>query len=290
MSRLSIILFSILFSFTGIASSEFGQYKDFRNTGLIVGEENGLAIKGYDPVSYFDLASKTDSPKKGKAEFSYKYKTATYQFSSKENMEKFKANPSRFEPQHGGFCSYAMSAGAFADGDPLVWSITGGKLFLNKNSTARDAWLSQLPHNKRLADRHWYNFRNYIPRDFICGNITASHGARLALGVSSHLQNKLNGNGNSFFDGLLKATNSAVRYLVEDDEPDTFREKFMEFAYKNPESSGQKLESSVATVCQDPSEKYKLSFGVDRAPASGATCRYINSELLSVYQTLGGNI
>ena len=50
-----------------------------------VNTEHGLAVKGYDPVSYFT----TGKPTAGLAEFSTTYRGATYRFSSAENRDRF---------------------------------------------------------------------------------------------------------------------------------------------------------------------------------------------------------
>src|SRR3977135_3236354 len=69
-----------------------------------VNTEHGLAVKGYDPVSYFT----TGKPTPGLAEFSTTYKWATYRFSSAENRDRFIATPEKFVPQYGGYCALAI--------------------------------------------------------------------------------------------------------------------------------------------------------------------------------------
>src|SRR5437764_5792857 len=68
-------------------------------------DKNGLALQGYDPVSYF-----TDGkPVKGTAQFTAQYKGAMYQFASAEHRDTFNQSPANYEPQFGGFCGYAAS-------------------------------------------------------------------------------------------------------------------------------------------------------------------------------------
>src|SRR5580698_6272584 len=66
--------------------------------------QNGLALKGYDPVSYFSAQKAV----KGDSKFAITEKGVTYYFSSRQNMEEFKKNPPKFEPQYGGRCAFAM--------------------------------------------------------------------------------------------------------------------------------------------------------------------------------------
>jgi YHS domain-containing protein len=89
--------------------------------------EKSIAIQGYDPVSYF-LEAKA---KKGNKEFAFNYGNAVYYFSSKGNLDLFKSNPTRYEPQFGGWCAYAMgNTGEKVEIDPKTFKITGGKLYL----------------------------------------------------------------------------------------------------------------------------------------------------------------
>ena len=54
-----------------------------------------LAIKGYDPVSYF-----TDGkPTRGFPEFEYEWDGLRYRFARAEHRELFKAEPVRYAPQ-----------------------------------------------------------------------------------------------------------------------------------------------------------------------------------------------
>ena len=84
-----------------------------------VNTEHGLAIKGYDPVSYFT----TGKPTPGLAQFSTTYRGATYLFVSAENRDRFIAAPENFVPQYGGYCAYAISLNRIADIDPDQWAI-----------------------------------------------------------------------------------------------------------------------------------------------------------------------
>jgi YHS domain-containing protein len=89
---------------------------------------NKRAVGGYDAVAYFTQGK----PVKGKAEFSMKYKGVEWRFSSKENLEKFKADPTKYAPQYGGYCAWAIAAkGDAVKGDPKYWRIVNGKLYLN---------------------------------------------------------------------------------------------------------------------------------------------------------------
>jgi YHS domain-containing protein len=116
-----------------------------------VNTEHGLAVKGYDPVSYFT----TGKPTPGLAQFSTIYKGATYRFSSAENRDRFIATPEKFVPQYGGYCAYAVSLNKIADIEPDEWAIVNDKLYLNNGFLAQSLWSLDKSGNIVRGDRNW---------------------------------------------------------------------------------------------------------------------------------------
>jgi len=89
--------------------------------------KNGVAIQGYDPVAYFVQQQAIV----GKSEFSANYKGVIYRFSSAKNLELFKKQPAQYEPQQGGWCSYALTFGKDkVKINPKRFKIVDGKLYL----------------------------------------------------------------------------------------------------------------------------------------------------------------
>jgi YHS domain-containing protein len=115
-----------------------------------VNTEYGLAIKSYDPVSYFI----TGKPTPGLAQFSTTYKGATYRFASAENRDRFIAAPAKFVPQYGGYCAYAISLNRIADIDPDEWEIVKNKLYLNNGFLAQTRWSLDKSGNIVKGDRN----------------------------------------------------------------------------------------------------------------------------------------
>ena len=62
-------------------------------------DKDGIAIKGYDPVAYFDEGR----PVKGTEEYSFQWNGAKWFFSSKEHLKSFTEEPEKFAPQYGGY-------------------------------------------------------------------------------------------------------------------------------------------------------------------------------------------
>ena len=69
-------------------------------------EKGGLAIQGYDPVAYF----KQNKAVEGSKDMAVAYQGVLYYFSSAENKAEFLKSPSKYEPEYGGWCAYAMGA------------------------------------------------------------------------------------------------------------------------------------------------------------------------------------
>ncbi len=116
--------------------------------------KKGVAIEGYDPVSYFH-----GKPKEGTDKLSYMYNGVTYRFATAQNMATFKSNPAAYEPQYGGWCAYAMGAkGQKVEVDPETYKIVSGKLYLFYNkyfNNTRDSWNKDEPHLASQADENW---------------------------------------------------------------------------------------------------------------------------------------
>ena len=72
------------------------------NTGYF----GGVAIKGYDTVAYF-----TDGKAmKGSEEFAYDWLGTPWYFANAEHRDLFKADPAKYAPQYGGYCTGGMAA------------------------------------------------------------------------------------------------------------------------------------------------------------------------------------
>ncbi len=87
-----------------------------------------LAIQGYDPVAYFPDGG--GAANTGDEKITAEYGGVVYRFASPAHRETFLANPARYEPAHGGWCSYAMLEGDKVQVDPRSFLVEEGRLFL----------------------------------------------------------------------------------------------------------------------------------------------------------------
>jgi YHS domain-containing protein len=117
--------------------------------------EKGLALQGYDPVSYFTAHKAV----KGNKELAFQHQGATYYFSSAANKNLFAANPAAYEPQYGGWCAYAMGAtGEKVEIDPETFKILDGKLYVFYNRLFNNTlpkWNEDEAALKSKADKNW---------------------------------------------------------------------------------------------------------------------------------------
>ncbi len=111
----------------------------------------GLAIRGYDTVAFFT----EDKAVKGSDQYTTEYKSATWHFSSEENLAKFIASPEKYAPQYGGYCAYAVSQDTTASIKPAAFTIHDGKLYLNYSKGVRKTWLRDMENHISRANENW---------------------------------------------------------------------------------------------------------------------------------------
>lgn len=117
---------------------------------LINVDAEGVALGGYDPVSYFRGA-----PAKGDPALARGYQGATYYFVSAEHKNMFEKEPARYVPKYGGFCGYAASINRVSPVDPLIWQLVEGELVLQHTPRAYELFNEDVKGNTAKADMNW---------------------------------------------------------------------------------------------------------------------------------------
>lgn len=114
------------------------------------------ALRGYDAVSYHTIGR----PVMGNGGFVSEHKGAIYLFISEEHKDMFDKNPEKYVPAYGGWCAFGVTAGKKFHGDPLVWEIVDGKLYLNLNNKIKGIWSEDIPGNIKKADVKWQEIKD----------------------------------------------------------------------------------------------------------------------------------
>lgn len=116
--------------------------------------DNGLAMREFDPVSYFH-----GKPLKGSASFYHHYKGITYYFANANNLEEFKKSPGKYEPAYGGWCAYTVAVnGDRVKINPTAYKIVDGRLYLFYNFGGDNRLTKWNQHEKKWkasADKKW---------------------------------------------------------------------------------------------------------------------------------------
>jgi YHS domain-containing protein len=142
MDRRSLVVLFAISAFAPLARA--GKPEVF--TGLA----EGFGAGGYDVVSYFSGKAMA-----GTDAFTMEWKGAKWRFVSAENLKAFQADPEKYAPQYGGYCAYAVAKGATAKGEPEVWSVVDGKLYLNFSPDIQAKWKTDVPGHISAANANW---------------------------------------------------------------------------------------------------------------------------------------
>jgi len=141
----SKILFQILFLFSSFI---------FAQNAKDIYQKNGIANDGYDVVSYFSA-----KPQEGSAKFIVKYQGINYYFLNAQNKAKFQQTPSKYLPQYGGYCAFAMGDyGEKVEVNPKTYKIVNAKLYLFYNKLFNNTLTEWNKDERNLiikADKNW---------------------------------------------------------------------------------------------------------------------------------------
>ena len=118
-------------------------------------------VQGYDLVSY----QTSKRPVRGNGHYLSVHNDVTYMFNSEQNKKKFDRNPSKYLPVYGGYCAFGVSVGKKFVGDPEVWRIIDGRLYLNLDERIQGQWLEDVPGRIKSANKHWKRIKDKAPSE-----------------------------------------------------------------------------------------------------------------------------
>ena len=115
-----------------------------------------LMLLGFDPVAYFTAGQ----PTRGKHTLPASHDGRTYYFASEEDRRVFVANPAKYEPQYGGFCSNGAAYNVKLGSDPTQFVVKDGRLFIFGDVLGHELWRLDEADNIRHADALWPGIRD----------------------------------------------------------------------------------------------------------------------------------
>ena len=115
-----------------------------------------VMLLGHDPVAYFTEGK----PVRGTAQHKVSLPDRTYYFANAQHAQMFRADPSKYEPQYGGFCASGAAFAVKLGSDPTAWQIEGGRLFIFGDVIGQTAWRLDPAWNIAHADTLWPQIRD----------------------------------------------------------------------------------------------------------------------------------
>ena len=114
------------------------------------GEDSRLMLRGNDPVAYFTLGKAARGSPGIKAD----HQGVTYRFANEEHRKLFLADPERYAPQFGGFCSNGMVY-AIPLGGGESFKIINDRLYMFGGSRSKLYFEMDEARNLKLAHHYW---------------------------------------------------------------------------------------------------------------------------------------
>lgn len=125
---------------------------------IVIDRHTGVAIYGFDPVSYF-----TDgSPQEGRAELEMNHGGVAWRFRNEGNRAAFADHPEIYMPRYGGHDPVAIGRGIARPGHPEFWAIHDKKLFLFYSEDAKLEFELDPAVAILLAEANWPHVRETL--------------------------------------------------------------------------------------------------------------------------------
>ncbi|MBX9883812.1 MAG: hypothetical protein K2X68_02440 [Novosphingobium sp.] len=121
------------------------------STAAVNVDQSGLALRGFDPVAYFE----TGQPTEGSAAITATVEGVNYRFASEAHKQAFLADPAKYAPQFGGFCAIGTSYGEKVDADPKTGRVVNGKLYVNYSAEVQKLFDKDVSGTIARAEENW---------------------------------------------------------------------------------------------------------------------------------------
>lgn len=120
-------------------------------TAIVTDPLTGVAIDGYDAVSYF---TETE-PLEGRPDFEFYWQDVPWYFASAANRDVFRRAPEVYAPRFGGHGAMSLARGFLSDGNPRIYLIHQQALYLFYSTGNRDAFLLAPAQALHDAEANW---------------------------------------------------------------------------------------------------------------------------------------
>lgn len=131
-------------SFTRVAAT-------VTNELVVADQRAGIALYGFDPVSYFlDGAART-----GLEDHELSFRGMTWRFRSAANRAAFREQPDTYVPRFGGYDPVRLARGVPVAGHPVLFVVYEGQLFLFYQPESREKFLAAPEASIEAARSAW---------------------------------------------------------------------------------------------------------------------------------------
>lgn len=120
-----------------------------------------LGLHGTDPVALLNDHKEVA----GTAKFTAVHDGVAYYFSTETHKKTFEAEPAKYVPQNGGFCTFGVSVGKKFDGDPSFASVIDDKLYVFLNEDIYNLYLKDKAGTIHKAEENWKKIQHTAATD-----------------------------------------------------------------------------------------------------------------------------
>ncbi|MHA7871193.1 MAG: YHS domain-containing (seleno)protein [Hyphococcus sp.] len=128
---------------------------------IVNDHETGVAISGFDPVSYFHEGQ----PQRGQPDLKAVYHGAVFLFSNVDHLRAFQRAPEQYAPAFGGHDPEAVATGSYLPANPLQWTIYENRLYLSANEELARRFRTHEAEVIETAASRWHDVEHHYERD-----------------------------------------------------------------------------------------------------------------------------
>ena len=120
-------------------------------TLIVTDPLTGIAMAGYDPVSYFT----EDRPLPGRPDFEFTWQNVPWHFATAANRDIFAGAPEIYAPQFGGHGAMGIARGYVSDSKPAIYVVFKQRLYLFYSAANREAFVLSPDEAAIAAEANW---------------------------------------------------------------------------------------------------------------------------------------